>query len=554
MRGTDGRAPPEATHAFRASYGWGLNGERLDSEGQHYLLSTMLAYTSGRGNSVSEAIHYLRQSARADGTSPDGTIFYCKTGDVRSTTRTPGFAAAEKALEELGLTAVVINSALPTGKKDVLGLTAGVAQFDWPSSKSTILPGAICENLTSFGGMLAEDAGQTAFTEFLRHGAAGSSGTVTEPYALQDKFPHPLIHVHYARGCSLAESFYQSVYGPFQLLIIGDPLCQPWAKIPEISAEGLKANDKLTGKVTITPSAKAKGESTIEHFELFVDGRRLQQIKAGESFEFDTTAQPDGYHELRIVGIQPRPIETQGRLIVPVTFANHGRSITLTASHDKTVRWDQTLAISAAAPGMKGIAIYCDGQRVALVKGEKGKLNLAPRLFGSGPISLQAVGAMGDGVTERVVARPIDLAVQTRPPLKAVPEPVTDKLVRGLLLTLADGKKVPVQETRSADWLAKAGIGKNEAFRLEGFFDVSATDVYQFQLWHRGELELSVDDAELYKQSAGQWTQQFVPVALAKGLHRLTITGKAGDPVNLKVLFGGPGATSLDGKRFRHST
>jgi len=58
------------------------------------------------------------------------------------------------------------------------------------------------------------NAGQTPLTEFLRFGAAGASGTVTEPYAIPAKFPDPFVHVHYVAGCCLAESFYQSITGP----------------------------------------------------------------------------------------------------------------------------------------------------------------------------------------------------------------------------------------------------------------------------------------------------------------------------------------------------
>jgi hypothetical protein len=65
----------------------------------------------------------------------------------------------------------------------------GIADFDWPASGSTVVPGAICENLTSFGGIFTPAAGQTPLSEFLRAGAAGSSGTVIEPYAIQAKFP-----------------------------------------------------------------------------------------------------------------------------------------------------------------------------------------------------------------------------------------------------------------------------------------------------------------------------------------------------------------------------
>ena len=43
----------------------------------------MLAVTSGRGNSVPEVIEYLRRAASADGTQPEGTIYYMQNSDRR---------------------------------------------------------------------------------------------------------------------------------------------------------------------------------------------------------------------------------------------------------------------------------------------------------------------------------------------------------------------------------------------------------------------------------------------------------------------------------------
>ena len=139
-----------------------------------------------------------------------------------------------KRLQEHGVRGEIVDGSLPQGRDDVLGLVAGSAGFDWPASQSRILPGAICEHLTSFGGVMQENAGQTPLTEFLRHGGALSSGTVTEPYAIAAKFPLPFLHDHYAQGCSAAEAFYQSLSGPYQLLIVGDPLCTPWASRPAV--------------------------------------------------------------------------------------------------------------------------------------------------------------------------------------------------------------------------------------------------------------------------------------------------------------------------------
>jgi hypothetical protein len=151
-------------------------------------------------------------------------------GDIRSRTREWGFAAAARLLEEAGVAAVVEEGVLPRNRSDIAGAMVGTANFDFAGSGSRILPGAICEHLTSCGGVLTWSDFQTPLTEWLRDGAAGASGTVTEPLAMQAKFPYPFIHVHYARGATLAEAFYQSVAAPYQLLIVGDPLCRPWAK------------------------------------------------------------------------------------------------------------------------------------------------------------------------------------------------------------------------------------------------------------------------------------------------------------------------------------
>jgi hypothetical protein len=210
--GPDG-VPPESV-GFRGWYGWGDDGRLLEAGGSRYLLAVMLGVTAGRGNTVRELATYLERAAAADGTKPKGTIYLMTNGDVRTTTRSGPFPAIVKELTTLGVKAEIASGTLPQRKRDVAGLMTGTPSFDWATSGSTILPGAICENLTSFGGIFTPSAGQTPLSDFLRAGAAGSSGTVVEPYSIQAKFPHPSIHVHYCRGASLVEAFYQSVSAP----------------------------------------------------------------------------------------------------------------------------------------------------------------------------------------------------------------------------------------------------------------------------------------------------------------------------------------------------
>ncbi len=409
------------TLSFRSSQQFGPQGELFDNGGRSYLLSTMLGVTAGRGNSVDEVLSYLRRSAKADGTHPRGTIYYVKNNDIRSKTRHRGFLRAVMSLEELGVAAQIVEGKLPVGKSDVQGAMIGTAGFDWNSSGSTILPGAICEHLTSFGGVMRKGAGQTPLSELLRYGAAGASGTVVEPMAVAAKFPDPMIHVHYARGCTLAEAFYQSVYGPFQLLIVGDPLCRPWANIPQVKVQGVKPGATVKGVLILKPSATVPGGGKtvpgggkVDHFELFIDGLRRAECRPGQSLQFDTTPLGDGYHELRVVAIETGPIQSQGRRIIDITTANHGRQINASVTPSGTVAADKPLVITARSPGSIGIVVLARSRLIGRIPGEEGRLEIDPATLGYGPVQLRVVALGNGGPITYVWAKPLELTVKTK--------------------------------------------------------------------------------------------------------------------------------------------
>ena len=313
----------EPTLAFSSTASYGPHGEVVSGPGRHYVLSMMLGVTAGRGNSQTEVVSYLERSAKADGTHPRGTIYFVQNGDVRSRTRQGGFPDAIQKLNALGVAAVIVEGTMPTEKKDVQGAMLGIADFDWKASHSTILPGAICEHFTSFGGDLHAGAGQTPLSEWLRYGAAASSGTVTEPYAIANKFPSPMMQVHYARGCTVAESYYQSLLCPYQLLIVGDPLCRPWANIPEITVAGLTAGETVHGPIKVAPKARFAGGVVAEHFEMILDGVRIRDCPPEGTLAVDTALIADGAHELRVVAASKGPVPCRGETIIPFTSANH---------------------------------------------------------------------------------------------------------------------------------------------------------------------------------------------------------------------------------------
>ena len=343
---------------FEAKRAWGTNGVPVADLklGSRYLLSTVLGVTRGAGTTLRQAMDHLTRSASADYTQPTGGFYFCLTSDVRTTTRQPGFADAIESLRGLGFEAEVVADSLPKGKKNVLGAMVGTPNFDWDSCGSELLPGAIAENLTSVGAVMNSLGGQTKLTEFIKAGAAGSSGTVTEPYAIQPKFPHPQLYVHYARGLSLAEAFYASVTGPYQLLIIGDPLCQPFASPPQAKlsgelrrlAEGEPLKFPLVYRTEPLTSGKRRPGNAIA-ISVLVDEAVPQTGAVQSKVEIELGALPAGYHEARVISVGDDALLQRSEVVLPLWI---GDEAAVTLSAPKRVQFsDRKVTVKVTARG-----------------------------------------------------------------------------------------------------------------------------------------------------------------------------------------------------------
>ncbi len=534
------------TSGFRGSVGWLPNGQPVTAaKGVRYLLSAVLACTSGRGNSAAEAVRSLHRSIGADGSRPKGTIYFLENHDVRSTTRAWGFLRAAELLRGIGVWSAIEQGVMPMGKGDVAGVTLGSADFAWEKSGSKLLPGAIGDNLTSFGGALGENDGQTPLTEFIRYGAAGASGTVTEPFAVQAKFPVPFLHWHYAQGCSLAEAFYQSLAAPYQLLIVGDALCSPWKKELTVLPGDLAPGSMLKGRLHISPATRSTDGVTAAAFELYLDGRRVAGCPAGGAFDFNTADATDGPHELIVAANGNDSFITRGSVRIPVIIRNGAFEIRVTPP-PASIAWDKPLALTANAPGAKNIIFYHDVDEVARIDGASGTVKIDARILGQGPARIQLVAVFGD--EKQALADAITVRV-TPPPALAPPSANSRRVYAdGFTVTNAASKRTVVQKA-AENWLREAGVASGENFTVEAFFAVAAAEVHQFQLHGAANLRLSVDGQPQDWPHGTEWWS--VPVHLAAGRHVVRIEGRATD-AKFDVRFGGPGSRRLDGAHFQH--
>lgn len=561
----------QPSHGFAARWGWAGAADPVRAPGadtkDRYVLSVALAYTGEWGNSVPEALAALEAAAKADGTNPDGTFYFLVNGDVRAKTREPRFAGAVEALRAAGRKAEVLtagadgqNGVVPVGKADVLGAMLGSAGFTWADGKSTILPGAIVEHLTSHGGDFAH-GGQTKLSELVRNGAAGASGTVNEPYAVQFKFPVPSLHVHYAAGCSLAEAFYQSLAGPYQTYVVGDPLCRPFARFATVTPTWPVG--PLTGTVSLPVAVTSAPGAGVDHLELFVDGRPVATGPPGAALAFDTTTVDDGDHDVRVVSVEAGPVGTRSFRAATVTVANAKRTVTLAAP--ATVGYADTVTVSGKAAGAKDVAVTVGGVPIDGVKvvGDGFKATFPAASVGPGPVTIVARATWKTGPA----ARGQRALVVHPPPLRKHPKPAGS--LPGLRCSLFDkvGKDAKPAATLELTTLGGAGQkpGVREAIqakgpgswkevRVEGEVEVGAAGLYQLVVTAAGDLSIDVDGRPALattKFEAGR--PRGVLVGLEAGWHDLVIRYAPTGAPELTVLLGGDRVTApLAGKGVRH--
>jgi uncharacterized protein (TIGR03790 family) len=122
------------------------------------------------------------------------------------------------------------------GKPEVMGFyTWGSNDHGYDHKRyvaHTFLPGAIAETLVStsartFGPV---KKGQSVITDLIARGITGIKGYCSEPYTIALAQGHILFD-RYTRGFNLAESFYAaSPYIYWKDIVIGDPLCAPYAR------------------------------------------------------------------------------------------------------------------------------------------------------------------------------------------------------------------------------------------------------------------------------------------------------------------------------------
>ncbi len=399
--------------SFDSNWRW-LNGSRsTNNNAKRYFIGAMLGYTGERGNSIAEIIDLIDRSVAADASQPAGTFYFMNNaGDPARNVRAGFFAATVAAINGLGGSAEVINGVLPLGRNDCLGVMTGAAGPDIVGGNFTLLPGSFGDHLTSYAGAF-QIGSQTKMSQWITKGASGSAGAIEEPCNYNGKFPHPNFHTLYFQGMTLGECFLRSQgFVPFQILLYGDPLTQPWANPPMVMVPN-PPTDPVSGVVQFSASASTSIPGAgIAGLDLLVDGVLRDSIANGGTFTLDTTDLPDGPIDVRVAAYDDTRVTTQGRWLGTIQVNNRGRSAALTPTSGTNGDLSTPFAfqLSAAGGTVTELRLVHGSRVVAAAGGSPANLTVYGQNLGAGPVDVYAEALFGDGTLARSAKVRLDIA------------------------------------------------------------------------------------------------------------------------------------------------
>ncbi len=267
LRLGNGTDPLGVTNSYAASEGIFSQAAPLVGSPGYSFLTTMIT-----GDSLAQAEQLVNQGVASDGTFPQQPVILAKSSDIDRNIRYVYFDNAIFNVNILGVSSILrTNTDSVWWPTPCTGYETGLADFSVP--QAIFAPGAIADSLTSYGGIIFENTGQTSELAFIDGGAAGSYGTVTEPDDDTQKFPNPLVYFYQARGFDLAEAYYQSINAPFLGLIVGEPLAAPFARTGNGQWGTNLLNAVLSGTTNLSVNLNAHDSGRpLQQMDLFVDG------------------------------------------------------------------------------------------------------------------------------------------------------------------------------------------------------------------------------------------------------------------------------------------
>ncbi len=248
----------------------------------------MYLVTTLHGYNTQDISRLISQGRAGDASTPEGRFVFQNGPEIRRT----DIAPALDLLTQRDLNAEIVAGP-PTNRAGIMGyLSQGVySGLTREMVKSLdFRPGAIVDHAQNFGAAASnfeENAPVVPLSVgwYVQAGATGVHAVVGEAGigSMPSGGGQRMLLESYTGGFSLAESYYRSLpYLNWQNVIIGDPLCSPYAIRPSVQVDF--GDEFLVGAVPVHVSATTLQKwNTISQVDVYVDDQYMQTVYAPDN-------------------------------------------------------------------------------------------------------------------------------------------------------------------------------------------------------------------------------------------------------------------------------
>lgn len=271
---------------------------KVPDAGGYHFQNNLFIVSALDGFDYGDAMALVDRGAASDGTFPFGELLCMRGEDEARQARDPECELVTRMLSEAGLNGKMVDpfDASLAGHSVAAYFTGSSESVRGAIAGNVFVPGAIADNLTSFGAAVPnffcnedgticpENEVQTSVARFVRAGATGAHGTVNEP--LNNVFPNAGVYLHYTFGYSLGESWlFNQRFLYWQNIYLGDPLATPYATRPKVAIEG-GVETHLAGRALVIHASHDAG---IASLELYLEGAKVAS-EPGDTLTYDPGA------------------------------------------------------------------------------------------------------------------------------------------------------------------------------------------------------------------------------------------------------------------------
>lgn len=358
--------PDETSNSYyeaEADFRTGL----LASEGINYQSAVLSGLDLGWAKTT------VDRAIAADHSFPTGDVYFVHTSDTSRNVRWNQYENSDFLLRQVDVpqTGIFRDANSLLGEGPIAGYMIGMHNISSVNA-NTYSKGALGHHLTSFGGILFNTpASQMSILLWLQAGCAGAYGTVVEPCNFTNKFPSARVHYWYARGFPMAESFYLSVKNPYMGLVVGDPMCQPYAVAPFVGVGGDVTNQSLFGIVSLTASGQAAfADQRVDRLDLFLDDILVTTLtnvtaEGGEEVTVDVDGVQATYTVLGGDGVLAiaagLAASVEAEVLMPVSAYSRGDRVQLVQDSLGVAGAGITLSASESGPGIPVVHARASG-------------------------------------------------------------------------------------------------------------------------------------------------------------------------------------------------